>query len=102
MQVIKDFFEKNNIKDKKIAVGVSGGADSLALVLMLKEELKDTKIKLDVKNKEFELSSEVRQLLDGKIRQKMAILAAENKKLKEYTQKYAAEFEELKKCKTLN
>lgn len=44
MQVIKDFFEKNNIKDKKIAVGVSGGADSLALALMLKEELKDTHI----------------------------------------------------------
>lgn len=37
MQVIKDFFINNNIKDTKIAVGVSGGADSLALVLMLKE-----------------------------------------------------------------
>ena len=37
MQVIKDFFINNNIKDTKNAVGVSGGADSLALVLMLKE-----------------------------------------------------------------
>ncbi|MBR5154170.1 MAG: tRNA lysidine(34) synthetase TilS [Alphaproteobacteria bacterium] len=44
MQVIKDFFVKNNIKDKKIAVGVSGGADSLALVLMLKEVLEDVEI----------------------------------------------------------
>ena len=44
MQVVKDFFENNNIHSKKIAVGVSGGADSLALVLMLKEELKDTQI----------------------------------------------------------
>ena len=37
MQVIKDFFIRNKITDTKIAVGVSGGADSLALVLMLKE-----------------------------------------------------------------
>ena len=44
MQVIKDFFVKNNIADKKIAVGVSGGADSLALVLMLKEMLPECNI----------------------------------------------------------
>ena len=38
MQVISDFLLKHNIKDTRFAVGVSGGADSLALVLMLKEE----------------------------------------------------------------
>ena len=44
MQVIKDFFINNNIKDTQIAVGVSGGADSLALVLMLKETFPDLDI----------------------------------------------------------
>ena len=34
---MKQFFEKYQIKDKVIAVGVSGGADSLALALRLKE-----------------------------------------------------------------
>ena len=34
---MKDFFEKYQIKDEVIAVGVSGGADSLALVLRIKE-----------------------------------------------------------------
>lgn len=38
MQVIKDFLQKYNIEDTTFAVGVSGGADSLALVLMLKKE----------------------------------------------------------------
>lgn len=33
------FFARHNIKAQKIAVGVSGGADSLALALMLKEQL---------------------------------------------------------------
>ena len=37
MQVVKSFFDKYNIDDSRIAVGVSGGADSLALVLLLKE-----------------------------------------------------------------
>lgn len=32
-----DFFKKHNIKENIIAVGVSGGADSLALALMLKD-----------------------------------------------------------------
>ena len=32
-----DFFEKHNLTDDVVAVGVSGGADSLALVLMLKD-----------------------------------------------------------------
>ena len=44
MQVIKDFFINNNIKDTQIAVGVSGGSDSLALVLMLKETFPDLDI----------------------------------------------------------
>ena len=39
MQVIKDFFDRNKITNTTIAVGVSGGADSLALVLMLKDTL---------------------------------------------------------------
>ena len=34
---MNDFFNKNKISDDKIVVGVSGGADSLALVIMLKE-----------------------------------------------------------------
>ena len=33
------FLIRHNIADKKIAVAVSGGADSLALVLMAKEQL---------------------------------------------------------------
>lgn len=37
MQVVKSFFDKYNIDVSRIAVGVSGGADSLALVLLLKE-----------------------------------------------------------------
>ena len=37
MQVVRDFFIRNKITDTRIAVGVSGGADSLALVLLLKE-----------------------------------------------------------------
>ena len=32
-----DFFKKHNLTDDVIAVGVSGGADSLALSLMLKD-----------------------------------------------------------------
>jgi tRNA(Ile)-lysidine synthase len=38
VQVIGDFLSKHCIKDNRFAVGVSGGADSLALVLMIKEE----------------------------------------------------------------
>lgn len=34
-----EFLHKHNIKDKKLAAGVSGGADSLALVLQMQEEL---------------------------------------------------------------
>lgn len=36
---MQEFLAKHHITDKSIAVGVSGGADSLALVLMAKEEL---------------------------------------------------------------
>ncbi len=35
---MKNFFAKHKIEDEKIAVGVSGGADSLALALMMKEQ----------------------------------------------------------------
>lgn len=44
MQVIKNFFDKHLITKQPLAVGVSGGADSLALVLMLKQTLPDWKI----------------------------------------------------------
>lgn len=44
MQIIKSFLEKYKIKDTTFAVGVSGGADSLALVLLLKEECPDFNI----------------------------------------------------------
>lgn len=44
MQVIRDFLNKHKIEDKTFAVGVSGGADSLALVLLLKEECPDFNI----------------------------------------------------------
>ncbi len=37
--MFSDFLQKHQIKQKTIAVGVSGGADSLALVLMAQEEL---------------------------------------------------------------
>lgn len=37
--MIKEFLQKHQIEDEVIAVGVSGGADSLALVLMMNEEL---------------------------------------------------------------
>lgn len=37
MQVIKDFLKKHHIRAKRFAIGVSGGADSLALALMFKE-----------------------------------------------------------------
>lgn len=40
MQIVKIFLDKHNIKEKNIAIGVSGGADSLALVLKANEELK--------------------------------------------------------------
>lgn len=39
MPVIADFLNKHQIKAKTLAIGVSGGADSLALALMAKEEL---------------------------------------------------------------
>lgn len=38
--MITEFLNKYQINDEAIAVGVSGGADSLALVLMMNEELK--------------------------------------------------------------
>ncbi len=37
--MFKQFLEKYNLQEKFIAVGVSGGSDSLALVLMLNDEL---------------------------------------------------------------
>ncbi len=39
MQVVQNLLEKYKLEDKVIAVGVSGGADSLALVLTAKEKL---------------------------------------------------------------
>ena len=44
MQIIADFLERHHIKDTTFAVGVSGGADSLALVLMFKREFPQYKI----------------------------------------------------------
>ncbi|MBR1915000.1 MAG: tRNA lysidine(34) synthetase TilS [Alphaproteobacteria bacterium] len=38
--MFQEFLEKYALTDKKIAVGVSGGADSLGLLLMVHEELK--------------------------------------------------------------
>lgn len=37
--MFREFLEKYNLQDKCIAVGVSGGSDSLALALMLNDEL---------------------------------------------------------------
>lgn len=39
MSLLKDFLNSHNITSRKIAVGVSGGSDSLALALMAQEEL---------------------------------------------------------------
>ena len=44
--MFSEFLQKYNIDDKKLAVGVSGGADSLALVLMMNEELAPLGIRL--------------------------------------------------------
>lgn len=44
MQIIHDFFAAHQIKETSFAVGVSGGADSLALVLMLKHEFPEYRI----------------------------------------------------------
>ena len=41
--MFEDFFTRHNLAQETIAVGVSGGADSLALALMLKDELKAQK-----------------------------------------------------------
>ena len=38
--MLEDFLKKHNITEKTICVGVSGGSDSLALVLMANQELK--------------------------------------------------------------
>ncbi len=37
--MFQDFLERHNLKPQKLAVGVSGGADSLGAVLMLNDEL---------------------------------------------------------------
>jgi len=39
LQLIKDFLDKYKITEKRLALGVSGGADSLALALLFKQEL---------------------------------------------------------------
>ena len=44
--MFSEFLQRYNIDDKKLAVGVSGGADSLALVLMMNEELSPLGIRL--------------------------------------------------------
>ncbi len=41
MQVIRDFLTTHSITSTKFVIGVSGGADSLALILMFKEEFPD-------------------------------------------------------------
>ena len=46
MQIVKDFLKKNNINDKIIAVGVSGGADSLALAIWAAENAKSCGVKI--------------------------------------------------------
>ncbi len=41
MQIIRDFLHRHQISDQDFALGVSGGADSLALALMFHEEMPD-------------------------------------------------------------
>jgi len=43
---VKDFLKRHNIDDKIIAVGVSGGADSLALAISAAENMKKCNIKI--------------------------------------------------------
>lgn len=44
MQIIHNFLAKHDIDEQTFAIGVSGGADSLALALMFKEEYPDYRI----------------------------------------------------------
>lgn len=44
MQIIRDFLAKNGISETTFALGVSGGADSLALALMFRFEFQDYRI----------------------------------------------------------
>lgn len=44
MQVIQDFLHKHHIMETTFAIGVSGGADSLALALMFKEAYPDYRL----------------------------------------------------------
>jgi len=44
LQLIQDFFKKHSLEEETIAIGVSGGADSLALVLLIKETLPKAKL----------------------------------------------------------
>ena len=55
-----NFLKIHNIIADKIAVGVSGGADSLALVLRLSEELKDNNIKIIALTIDHQLRKESR------------------------------------------
>lgn len=44
MQIIKDFLQKNHIVSPAYALGVSGGADSLAMALMFRQEFPDLRL----------------------------------------------------------
>ena len=73
MQVIRDFFDKNNIKTSAIAVGVSGGADSLALVLMLKQEFPEIRIIALTVDHQLRLSSYDEALYTQKVMKQYGI-----------------------------
>lgn len=55
---MKDFLQKNKIDDKVVAVGVSGGADSLALAIWAAENAKNCGIKIVALTVDHKLRSE--------------------------------------------
>lgn len=44
MQIIKEFLQKNHIVSPVYALGVSGGADSLAMALMFRQEFPNLRL----------------------------------------------------------
>jgi len=73
LQVIRNFLEKHHIGEEAIALGVSGGADSLALALMFKEELPNRRLVALTVDHGLRPSSTKEALYVGKVMQQFGI-----------------------------